>query len=149
MSPTRPAISLQQAVAEAPTLAHLSRLAAESAARLAVVRPLLPPALRPLVQAGAPEGEAWTLLAPHQAAAAKLRQLAPTLADGFAKRGVECGAVQVKVQAPEFQVQARLPAQKPLSGQAFRTLGDLRDALPDSELRRAVGTLLQRSAKRE
>ncbi len=83
------------------------------------------------------------------ATAAKLRQLAPTLADGFAKRGVECGAVQVKVQAPEFQVQARLPAQKPLSGQAFRTLGDLRDALPDSELRRAVDTLLQRSAKRE
>ena len=33
--------------------------------------------------------------------AAKLRQLAPTLAQGFLKRGFECTGVQVKVQAPE------------------------------------------------
>ena len=97
MSPTRPAISLQQAVAEAPTLAHLSRLAAESAARLAVVRPLLPPALRPLVQAGAPEGEAWTLLAPHNAAAAKLRQLAPALQAARAVAGHPVRTLRIKV----------------------------------------------------
>ena len=97
MSPTRPAISLQQAVAEAPTLAHLSRLAAESAARLAVVRPLLPPALRPLVQAGAPEGEAWTLLAPHYAAAAKLRQLAPALQAALAVAGHPVRTLRIKV----------------------------------------------------
>ena len=42
-SSTRTALTLQQAVAQAPTLARLSELAAESAARLAIVRPLLPP----------------------------------------------------------------------------------------------------------
>ena len=34
------------------------------------------------------------------AVAAKLRQLAPTLADGFSKKGVECSGVQVKVASP-------------------------------------------------
>ncbi|WP_307776780.1 hypothetical protein [Ottowia beijingensis] len=63
-SSTRTALTLQQAVAQAPTLARLSELAAESAARLAIVRPLLPPALRTLVQAGAPDADGWTLLAP-------------------------------------------------------------------------------------
>ena len=97
---TRPAISLQQAVAETPTLAHLSRLATESAARLAVLRPLLPPALRPLVQAGAPEGDAWTLLAPHQAAAAKLRQLAAALQAALAAAGHPVSTLRVKVAQP-------------------------------------------------
>ena len=87
--------------------------------------------------------------ASNGATAAKLRQLASTLADGFAKRGVECSGVQVKVQAAEFRVQSSPPMQKPLSGQAVQTLGDLRDSLPDSELRQAVDTLLRRSAKRE
>ena len=77
-SSTRTTLTLQQAVAQAPTLARLSELASESGARLAIIQPLLPPALRPLVRPGAPEPDAWALLVPHNAAAAKLRQLQPT-----------------------------------------------------------------------
>ena len=86
----------------------------------------------------------------NSATAAKLRQLAPTLSDGFSRRGVECRGMEVKVRVPEFPATSR-PTQepKPLSAQTFRTLGYLRDSLSDSGLRRALYTLIQRSAKRE
>ncbi|MDR0378939.1 MAG: DUF721 domain-containing protein [Candidatus Accumulibacter sp.] len=88
--------------------------------------------------------------ATNGATAAKLRQLAPTLADGFSRRGVECGGVEVRVRTGGLPARAGIPpTQKPLSGQTFQTLGRLRDSLPDSELRRAVDTLIRRSARRE
>jgi hypothetical protein len=88
--------------------------------------------------------------ASNGATAAKLRQLTSTLADGFSRRGVDCKDVQIKVRASELPspTQSRNPTQKPLSGQVFQTLGDLRDSLPDSELRQAVDTLIQRSLKK-
>jgi hypothetical protein len=87
--------------------------------------------------------------AANGAAAVKLRQLAPTLVAGFSRRGIECSGVDVKARAGEFPDQAKLPMHKPLSVRAFHTLGGLRDSLPDSELRRAVDTLIQRSARQE
>ncbi|MDR0578359.1 MAG: DUF721 domain-containing protein [Candidatus Accumulibacter sp.] len=84
--------------------------------------------------------------AANGAVAAKLRQLAPTLADGFSRRGIECAAVQVKVGVGELPARPGNSRQKPLSRQAFQTLGGLREALPDSSLRQAVDTLIQRSA---
>ena len=41
------------------------------------------------------------------AVATKLKQLAPTLADGFSRKGIECNGVQVKVQARESGTQSR------------------------------------------
>jgi hypothetical protein len=86
--------------------------------------------------------------AANGATAAKLRQLAPTLSDGFSKRGVECKGMEVKVRVPEFRA-TPVPMQeaKPLSGQTFQTLGNLRDSLPDSKLRQAIDTLIRRSAR--
>jgi len=81
--------------------------------------------------------------------AAKLRQLAPTLAQGFSKRGFECTGVQVKVQASESHAQSRTSTQKPLSARAAGKLEGLRDALPASPLRAALETLLARAAKGE
>lgn len=81
------------------------------------------------------------------AVAAKLRQMAPTLADGFSKRGVECNGVQVKVQAREFSTQSRTSTQKPLTPGATHKLEYLRDSLPASSLREAVDHLLARSAR--
>jgi hypothetical protein len=86
--------------------------------------------------------------AANGATAAKLRQLAPTLSDGFSGRGVECRGVEVKVRAPGFPATSRATQKpKPLSGRTFQTLENLRDSLPDSELRRALDTLIRRSAK--
>lgn len=83
------------------------------------------------------------------AVAAKLRQMAPSLADGFAKRGIECNGVQVKVQARETGTQSMTSTQKPLSTNASMTLESLRDSLPDSPLRAALEVLLTRSIKEE
>ena len=83
------------------------------------------------------------------AVAAKLRQLAPTLAEGFSKRGIHCNGVQVKVQARKINTQSRASTLKPLSSRASRTLESLRDSLPDSPLRAALETLLTHSAIQE
>lgn len=83
------------------------------------------------------------------AVAAKLRQLAPTLADGFSRKGVECTGVQIKVQAPENKAQTPTPTQKPLSASTCGTLEHLCSALPDAPLRQAIEQLLMRSAKTE
>lgn len=81
------------------------------------------------------------------AVAAKLRQMAPTLADGFSSRGIECNGVQVKVQAHESDAQSRTSTQKPLTLWSSHELESLRDSLPDSPLREAVNQLLARSAR--
>ena len=83
------------------------------------------------------------------AVAAKLRQLAPTLAGGFSKRGVECSDVQIKVQADETGKQSTTSTQKPLSARTSLELEGLRDSLPESPLRAALDTLLTRAAKQE
>lgn len=81
------------------------------------------------------------------AIAAKLRQLAPTLADGFSIRGVECNGVQIKVQARKISAQSTASTHKPLTPRTSRTLESLRDTLPTSPLRTALETLLARSAR--
>ena len=81
------------------------------------------------------------------AVAAKLRQLAPTLADGFSKRGIECNGVQVKVQARKFDTQSRTSTIKPLTSRTSHELEGLRDSLPASSLRDAVNRLLAHSAR--
>lgn len=93
-------VTLQDAVAGAPTLARLAQMAGESAARLAIVRPLLPPGLRDAVRPGAAEPASWCLLVPHNAAAAKLRQLAPALLAALASQGHAVTELRVKVQRP-------------------------------------------------
>jgi len=80
------------------------------------------------------------------AIATKLRQLAPTLANEFLKRGVECNEVQIKVQAPEIRSQSRTSTQKPLSHQTSETIAGLAKTLPDTPLRTALETLLARAA---
>lgn len=83
------------------------------------------------------------------ALAAKLRQLAPTLSDGFALRGVECNGVEVKVQVLETPAQSRTSTQKPLTRRASGALEKLRDSLPASPLRAALETFLARTPRQE
>lgn len=83
------------------------------------------------------------------AVAAKLRQMAPTLADEFSKRGAECNEVQIKVQARKIQSQSRTSTQKPLSLRTSQELAGLAGSLPASSLRSALETLLARAAKQE
>ena len=87
--------------------------------------------------------------AANAAVATKIRHLSNTLAEGFSKKGIECNDVQVKVQAWEIPIQSYGSTKKVLNTQSRQALENLRDSLPDSELRCAVETLLQRSAKAE
>jgi len=81
------------------------------------------------------------------AVASKLRQLAPTLADGFSRKGIECSGVQVKVQAPKTGTQSSTSTPKPLSPAASGELENLRDALPEGDLRQALDALLRNTAR--
>lgn len=92
------AVSLQQATQESPTLARLSALTRESSQRLKAIETLIPPMLRPAVQAGPIEGDCWCLLVRSNAAAAKVRQLLPAFQAHLRNRGWEVTAIRLKVQ---------------------------------------------------
>ena len=92
------AVSVLQASEASPTLARLTDLVRESSARLEAIRPLLPPGLRLAVQAGPIDDAAWCLLVKNNAAAAKLRQLLPSLEAHLRTKGWPMAAIRLKVQ---------------------------------------------------
>jgi hypothetical protein len=100
-SPRRPhPVTLQQAAEDSPTLARLAQLARESAEQLKAVESLIPLSLRPAVKPGPIDGESWCLLVDGNAAAAKLRQVLPTLLNRLRDRGSQITAIRLKVQLP-------------------------------------------------
>lgn len=93
-------VSLHEAAQSSPTLARLAELAHDSRERLKAVEKLIPAGLRPAIQAGPVEGDAWCLLVSGNAAAAKLRQLLPHLQTCLRDKGWEVNSIRVKVQIP-------------------------------------------------
>jgi hypothetical protein len=90
--------TVQEAAEHSPTLARLAELARESNERLKAVEKLIPAQLRSAVQAGPIEGADWCLLVQGNAAAAKLRQLLPSLQSHLRGRGWEINSIRLKVQ---------------------------------------------------
>ena len=80
-------------------LAVLAELSRDSQDRLRAIEPLIPASLRPAIQAGPIEGDAWCLLVSNTTAAAKLRQLVPTLLSTLISRGWAVNALRIKVQS--------------------------------------------------
>ena len=93
------AIPLQQATQESPTLARLTALTRESSERLKAIEALIPPMLRPALQAGPIEGTCWCLLVRSNAAAAKIRQLLPAFQAHLRSRGWEVHSIRLKIQS--------------------------------------------------
>ena len=91
--------TLEQVVDSAPTLAHFSAVARDTQNRLKAIAPLLPASLRSLVQSGGVEGDAWCLLVPNSAVAAKLRQTLPALCAHLRTKGWDVNTIRVKVSA--------------------------------------------------
>jgi hypothetical protein len=91
--------SVLQASLDSPTLARLVDLSAQTSACLRCITSLLPPGLRPGVQAGPLEGQVWCLLVDSTAIAAKLRQLQPLLLERLARDGHDITAIRLKVRA--------------------------------------------------
>ncbi|PWW48593.1 hypothetical protein [Melaminivora alkalimesophila] len=93
------AISVHQASQESPTLAQLAALARESSERLRALEPLIPPLLRPALQAGPIEGDRWCLLVRNNAAAAKARQLLPAFEAHLRSKGWNVNSIRLKVHS--------------------------------------------------
>lgn len=93
------AVTLEQASLESPVLAQLASLSRDSSARLRAVQDLIPAMLRTSIQAGPIEGATWCLLVSSNSAAAKLRQLLPTLAAHLRTKGWDVQSIRLKVQA--------------------------------------------------
>jgi hypothetical protein len=91
-------VTLQQAAQDSPTLARLTQLARDSGERLKAVEQLIPAALRPAVRPGPIDGTDWCLLVEGNAAAAKLRQVAPALVAQLCRRGWQVTSIRIKVQ---------------------------------------------------
>jgi len=91
------AITVLEATEGSPTLAGLAARARDASERLAAVQDLIPPDMRPAIQAGPAEGDVWCMLVHGSAAAAKLRQLAPMLQARLKSRGWEVATIRLKV----------------------------------------------------
>ena len=92
--------SLDQIVDSAPALAHFSAVARDTQKRLQAIAPLLPVSLRSLIQSGGVDDDAWCLLVPNSAVAAKLRQTLPALCDHLRSKGWDVNTIRVKVKSP-------------------------------------------------
>lgn len=90
------ALALATALGGHEGLGSLLQRVRESQALLATAAGLMPPALRGLVRAGPLDDEGWVLLVGHAAAAAKLRQLVPTIEAHLRQQG-RVQNVRVKV----------------------------------------------------
>lgn len=96
-------MTLLQAAQSSPTLARLAEQAQASAARLTLVRSVLPAGLRQQVQAGSLEEEQWCLLASSTAVAAKLRQCVPAMLALLASHGQGVKAIRIKVSQSSYR----------------------------------------------
>ncbi|MBA4112404.1 MAG: hypothetical protein C0492_03410 [Verminephrobacter sp.] len=92
------AVTLQQAADASPMLAQLAALTRESSERLKAVESLVPPALRPALQAGPIEGTTWCIMVKSNAAAAKLRQLVPAMQAHLRSKGWQVNVIRLKIQ---------------------------------------------------
>jgi len=91
------AISFSQAADNSPSLARLTELVRESSSRLKDIESLIPEALRPAIQAGPIDGEAWCLLISSNAAAAKVRQLLPLIQARLISKGWKVTSIRLKI----------------------------------------------------
>ena len=101
MTPRQPrndTLKLAAALDSSEPLGQLLRRLQEARSLYDTVAPLLPPALRADTRPGPVDAGAWTLLAAHNPAAAKLRQLLPTLLQRLQAEGWHGSAIKVRVQ---------------------------------------------------
>ena len=79
-------------------LMKLTELTRDSVARLNAVQALIPAALQSSVKAGPIDGTVWCLLLDNNAAAAKMRQLLPSLQAHLRTKGWVIDSIRLKVQ---------------------------------------------------
>ena len=88
---------LARALDRSEPLVGLLQRVQGSRQRFEAIHALLPPALLGSVRPGPLDETAWALLVDHAAAAAKLRQMMPTLQSVLAERGWPAPPIKVKI----------------------------------------------------
>lgn len=95
---TEPSVKLSAALDGCDSLNLLLRRLQQSRAHFDAIAPLLPATLRADIRPGPIDAASWTLLAAHNAAAAKLRQMLPTLLQVLQQGGWQGTSIKVRVQ---------------------------------------------------
>ncbi|KAA6131123.1 MULTISPECIES: DciA family protein [Cupriavidus] len=144
-------------LAKAGPMSSLMQAARELAALEAEVMALLPPGMRAGIAIGGVRQDTRSpgqpntllLLAAHGAAAARVRQIVPSLLARLQQRGARIDAVKVRVQPDvargDWDVEpAERPKKTGVPAAGLNSLGELAQTLPDSPLRDAVQTMLSR-----
>jgi hypothetical protein len=106
----------------------------------------LPSALAGACSVANLKGDTLVLLASNGAAAAKLKQIAPSLIESFRLSGQPLKTIQVRVGVREERAPPRPPSNRSLSDAARLSLAEFSSTLPeDSPLRKSVERLIERS----
>jgi hypothetical protein len=95
--PTPGRLPMNEALGRSEPLNGLLRRIADARGRLATIAPLLPATLRDGVRAGPLDDAGWVLLVSDSAAAAKLRQLMPSLQAALLTAGWPSLPLRIKV----------------------------------------------------
>lgn len=115
-----------------------------------IVQAALPAALGDACQVVKLENQRVTLAVPSAAHAAKLRQLAPRIAEALTRRGWNVNEIAVRVQAgmPGPGTASRPPRETvPLEEKGLQAFADLHGSLRPGRLADAVARLLARHGK--
>ncbi len=96
--PVEPTLSLATALDRSEPLGQLLRRLNEARAHFEAIAPLLTPSLRADTRPGPVDGNCWTLLAAHNPAAAKLRQMLPDLLQRLQQGGWQGTSIKVRVR---------------------------------------------------
>lgn len=86
-----------QAVFGSNELQSIAVKAMESKERLRSVKPLLPATLHSSVEAGPIEGSTWCLIMKSSAAAAKIRQLIPSMQAHLRSKGWDVETIRLRI----------------------------------------------------
>ncbi len=101
----------------------------------------VPAALARLSRVGWARAGVVIVLASNGAVAAKLRQMAPRILEGFRRHGLEFSSMRIEVQVGAGPPAPGARGAKPLSPEALRTVEESLRTLPESPLRAALERL--------
>lgn len=148
---------VQDWLSGAGSVGPLMQAARQLASLEAEVLSLLPPGLGGGVAIGGIKNDArdsreatLVLLAAHSAAAARLRQVVPTLLERLQRRGSQITAIRVRVQPQGGndslwpQETEKPPKRAKMTAVGVNSLAALANELPDSPLRQALAEMIAR-----
>lgn len=139
---------IQRFLGSGDALARLKDHAARLMKLQGILQQHVPPAMAGACGVANLKNGTLVVLADNGAVAARLKQLAPTLAAQFAASGAPVQEVQVKVRLGAAPEAAAPPSERRISAEGSRSIEALSATLPvDSPLREALERLVARARR--